>query len=74
MGMPPPQLMARARAFTIAFFALVAVGLVISVVIPLVVPGPKLFTITLGSGVFILMLVFGAKLLRRLLVRGARAP
>jgi hypothetical protein len=70
MGMPPPELMARARAFTIAFFALVAVGLAISVVIPLVVPGPKLLTITLGSAVFILMIVVGGKLLRRLLVRG----
>jgi hypothetical protein len=66
-----PEPLARGRVFTIAFFVLAAIGLVISVIIPLLLPGPKLFTIALGSGVFVLILVFGAKLLRRIVFRSA---
>jgi hypothetical protein len=76
MDTPPPDLMAAARRFTIAFAAVALFGLVVSVVIPFVVPGPKLLTISLGSGCFILVLVVGGKLLRRRLVArpGAERP
>jgi hypothetical protein len=68
---PTPDLMASARRFTIAFGAVALFGLVVSVVIPLVLPGPKLLTITLGSCCFILILVVGGRLLRRRLIRRA---
>jgi hypothetical protein len=67
---PSPDLLARARAFTIAFAAMAVIGLAISVLIPLVLPGPKWLTITLGSACLILILTFGGKLLRRILIRG----
>jgi hypothetical protein len=65
----PPDLMARARLFTAAFGVLVVIGLVVSVAIPLLLPGPKLLTITLGSGCFIALLVLGGRLLRRVILR-----
>ena len=68
MATPPPDLLASARRFTIAFGAVVILGLVVSVVIPFVLPGPKLLTIALGSCCFILILVAGGKLLRRKLL------
>jgi hypothetical protein len=74
---PPPDLMARARLFTLAFGVVVLIGLAISVAIPLVLPGPKLLTITLGSACFIVLLVLGGRLLRRAIVRrppGAPSP
>jgi putative flippase GtrA len=61
--------MARARLFTLAFGVVVLLGLVVSVAIPLVLPGPKLFTITLGSACFIVLLVLGGRLLRRVIVQ-----
>jgi hypothetical protein len=69
---PPPDLMARARLFTMAFGVVVVIGLVVSVAIPLVLPGPKLLTITLGSACFIALLVFGSRLLRRVILRPPR--
>ena len=69
MGTPPPDLMTSARRFTIAFAAVALFGLVVSVVIPFVLPGPKWLTISLGSACFILILVLGGKLLRRKLMR-----
>jgi hypothetical protein len=66
---PPPDLMTSARRFTIAFAAVALFGLLVSVVIPLVLPGPKWLTISLGSACFILILVVGGKLLRRRLLR-----
>jgi hypothetical protein len=69
---PPPDLMARARLFTIAFTFVALIGLAISVVIPFVLPGPRLFTIAIGSCCFILILVAGSRLLRRVLIRGPR--
>ncbi len=68
MATPPPHLLASARRFTIAFGAVVVVGLVVSVVVPFVLPGPKLLTIALGSCCFLLILVVGGKLLRRKLL------
>ena len=65
----PPDLMTSARRFTIAFAAVALFGLVVSVVIPFVLPGPKWLTISLGSACFILILVVGGKLLRRKLMR-----
>ncbi|MDX6539651.1 MAG: hypothetical protein QOI71_1261, partial [Gaiellales bacterium] len=47
MQSPPPDLMARARLFTIAFTFVALIGLAISVVIPFVLPGPRLFTIAI---------------------------
>jgi len=61
--------MTSARRFTIAFAAVALFGLVVSVVIPFVLPGPKWLTISLGSACFILILVVGGKLLRRKLMR-----
>jgi hypothetical protein len=69
---PTPSMQARARVYTIAFAVLALVGLVIGVAIPLTVPGPKWLTITLGSGCFLLVLVFGGALLRRIVMRGAK--
>jgi len=69
VGTPPPDLMTSARRFTIAFAAVALFGLVVSVVIPFVLPGPKWLTISLGSACFILILVVGGKLLRRKLMR-----
>ncbi len=69
MGTQPPDLMTSARRFTIAFAAVALFGLVVSVVVPFVLPGPKWLTISLGSACFILILVAGGKLLRRKLVR-----
>jgi hypothetical protein len=60
--------MARARLFTIAFGAVVLVGLAISVAVPLLLPGPRLLTIAIGSGCFIAILVLGARLLRRMIL------
>lgn len=76
MTTPPPDLLASARRFTIAFGAVVVVGLVVSVVVPFVLPGPKLLTIALGSCCFLLILVVGGKLLRRKLLphSGAGRP
>jgi hypothetical protein len=65
----PPDLMTSARRFTLAFAAVALFGLVVSVVIPLVLPGPKLLTIALGSCCFILILVVGGRVLRRRLLR-----
>ena len=73
MAASPPDLMATARRFTLAFGAVMLLGLAVSVVIPLVVPGPKLLTISLGSACFILILVAGGKLLRRKLLQRADA-
>jgi hypothetical protein len=61
--------MTAARRFTIAFAVVVAIGLVVSVAVPLLLPGPKYLTIALGSGCFILILVLGGRFLRRTLVR-----
>jgi hypothetical protein len=69
----PPDLMTSARRFTIAFAVVAFFGLIVSVVIPFAVPGPKWLTISLGSCCFILILVVGGKLLRRRLMR-VRAP
>jgi hypothetical protein len=60
--------MARARRFTIAFGVVVLIGLAISVAIPIVLPGPKLLTIALGSACFIAIIVLGSRLLRRLIL------
>ena len=49
---------------------LTLVGLIVGVVVPMVLPGPKLLTITLGSGCFVLIVVIGSKLLRRILIPG----
>jgi uncharacterized membrane protein len=68
VGTPPPDLMTAARRFTIAFAVVALAGLVIGVAIPLVVPGPKLLTIALGSCCFVLVMVVGARLLRRALI------
>ena len=68
METPSPDLMASARRFTLAFAAVALFGLVVSVVMPLVLPGPKWLTIALGSCCFVLILVVGAKLLRRRLI------
>jgi hypothetical protein len=73
MATPPPELLARARAFTIAFAVMAVIGLAISVLIPLVLPGPKWITISLGSACLILILTFGGKLLRRILMRNTGA-
>ena len=72
METPPPDLLATARRFTIAFAVIVLVGLAISVAIPMLVPGPKVITIALGSCCFILIIVLGGRLLRRTLLRRAR--
>jgi hypothetical protein len=69
VGTPPPDLMTAARRFTIAFASIAFAGLVIAVAIPLVVPGPKVATIALGSASFILIMVIGGRLLRRALLR-----
>jgi hypothetical protein len=65
-------LLARARVFSIAFAVVALAGLAVSVVIPLTVPGPKWLTVALGSSCFILVLVLGGKLLRRIVMGGAR--
>ncbi len=70
MGTPPPDLMTSARRFTIAFAAVALFGLVVSVVIPFVLPGPKWLTISLGSCCFILILVSAASCCGG----GSRAP
>ena len=70
---PPPDLLARARVFTLAFGVLVVIGLVVSVAIPLALPGPKLLTITLGSACFLGLLALGGRLLRRVIMRGPPA-
>jgi uncharacterized membrane protein len=64
---PPPDLLARARLFTIAFALVAVVGLAVAVAIPLALPGPRLLTIAAGSCCFILILVAGSRLLRRAL-------
>ena len=61
--------MTSARRFTIAFAAVALFGLVVSVVIPVGLPGPKWLTISAGSACFILILVAGGRLLRRRLLR-----
>jgi hypothetical protein len=66
---PTPDLMTSARRFTIAFAAVALFGLVVSVVIPFVLPGPKALTVALGSCCFVLILVVGGRLLRRKLIR-----
>ena len=58
----------RARVFSIAFAVVAVAGLAVSVVIPLTVPGPKWLTVALGSSV----LVLGGKLLRRIVMGGAK--
>ncbi len=73
METPPPDLLTAARRFTIAFAVITIVGLAISVAIPMVVPGPKYLTITLGSCCFVLIIVLGSRLLRRALIRRPRA-
>jgi hypothetical protein len=64
--------MTSARRFTFAFALVTIAGLAISVAIPMVLPGPKVLTIALGSCCFILIIVVGGKLLRRALLRGMR--
>jgi hypothetical protein len=64
--------MTSARRFTFAFAVVTLVGLAVSVAIPMLLPGPKLLTIALGSCCFVLIIVVGAKLLRRALLRGLR--
>jgi hypothetical protein len=66
---PPPDLMAQARRFTIAFAAIAIFGLVVGVAFPFVVPGPKPVTVAIGSCCFVLILIVGAKVLRRRLIR-----
>ena len=56
--------------FSIAFAVVAVAGLAVSVVIPLTVPGPKWLTVALGSSV--LVLVLGGKLLRRIVMGGAK--
>ena len=63
--------MTAARRFTIAFAVVAFAGLVVGVAIPLVVPGPKVVTIALGSACFILILVLGGRVLRRALINRA---
>ena len=58
--------------FSIAFAVVALAGLVVSVVIPLTVPGPKWLTVALGSSCFVLVLVLGGKLLRRIVMGGAK--
>ena len=70
METPTPDLMAQARRFTIAFAVIAIFGLVVGVVIPFVVPGPKPVTVALGSCCFVLILIVGGKLLRRRLASG----
>jgi hypothetical protein len=64
----PPDFMARARLFTMAFAVVALVGLAIGVAIPFVLPGPKALTIALGSACFVAILVLGSRLLRRLIL------
>jgi hypothetical protein len=66
------DLLTTARRFTIAFAGITIAGLVVSVAVPLLLPGPKYLTIALGSCCLILIIVVGARLLRRKLIR--RAP
>jgi hypothetical protein len=66
--------MARARLFTIAFGVVVLVGLAISVAIPLLLPGPRLLTIAIGSSCFIAILVLGSRLLRRMILPRPPGP
>ena len=65
-----PDLLVRARRFTIAFAFLAVIGLVVAVVLPFVLPGPKPLTIAIGSCCFVAILIFGSKYLRRRLVGG----
>jgi hypothetical protein len=65
---PSPDMLAVARRYTIGFAVLTVVGLIVGVVVPMVLPGPKLLTIALGSSCFILIVVIGSKLLRRILI------
>jgi hypothetical protein len=67
---PTPGMLADARRFTIAFAIVTIIGLAVGVVIPMVLPGPKVLTIALGSSCFVLVVVLGARLLRRILIRG----
>ena len=68
MGTPTPDLLVRARRFTIAFAVLAIVGLAIGVVIPFELPGPKPLTIAIGSCCFVAILILGSRLLRRTLI------
>jgi hypothetical protein len=68
VGTPTPDLFARARLFTIAFAFVAVIGLAIGVVMPFVLPGPRLLTIAIGSCCFIAILVVGSRLLRRMLI------
>ena len=65
-------MLARARVFSIAFAVVALAGLAVSVVIPLTVPGPKWLTVALGSSCFVLVLVLGGKLLRRIVMGDAK--
>ena len=58
--------------FSIAFAVVALAGLAVSVVIPLTVPGPKWLTVALGSSCFVLVLVLGGKLLRRIVMGDAK--
>ena len=73
MGTPTPELLVRARRFTIAFAVVAVIGLAVGVIIPFVLPGPRLLTIAIGSCCFIAILVLGARLLRRILMGGPPA-
>jgi hypothetical protein len=70
MQTPTPEMLAAARRYTIALAVLTLVGLTVGVVVPMVLPGPKLLTITLGSTCFVLIVVLGSRLLRRILIPG----
>jgi hypothetical protein len=74
VGTPTPDLLVRARRFTIAFAVLAVFGLVVAVVLPFVLPGPKALTITIGSCCFVAILVVGSKLLRRMLIGRPISP
>jgi hypothetical protein len=64
----------RARRFTIAFAFLALFGLVVAVVLPFVLPGPKALTIAIGSCCFVAILILGSRFLRRRLVGPPPTP
>jgi hypothetical protein len=70
MGSPTPDLLVRARRFTIAFACLAVIGLAIGVALPFVLPGPKPLTIAIGSCCFVAILILGSRFLRRRIVGG----